>query len=57
MAAENGELALERSNEAPSSNGPVGSGGLLLSTEALDLLNKSSEGSIGVYCTCVFLIS
>lgn len=46
VAAENGELALERSNESPSSNGPVGTGGLLLTSEALDILNKCCEGSL-----------
>ncbi|KAK7109933.1 leucine-rich repeat flightless-interacting protein 2-like isoform X2 [Littorina saxatilis] len=46
VAAENGELALERSKEAPSSNGPIGTGGLLLSSESLDLLNKGREGSL-----------
>ena len=49
VAAENGELALERSKEAPSANGPIGTGGLLLSSEALDLLNKSGEGSLGTH--------
>ena len=49
VAAENGELALERSKEAPSANGPIGMGGLLLSSEALDLLNKSGEGSLGTH--------
>ncbi|XP_070211208.1 leucine-rich repeat flightless-interacting protein 1-like isoform X1 [Littorina saxatilis] len=49
VAAENGELALERSKEAPSSNGPIGTGGLLLSSESLDLLNKGREGSLGTH--------
>ena len=49
VAAENGELALQQSKEAPSANGPIGTGGLLLSSEALDLLNKSSEGSLGTH--------
>lgn len=49
VAAENGELALEQSKEAPSANGPIGTGGLLLSSEAVDLLNKSSEGSLGTH--------
>ncbi|XP_076461255.1 leucine-rich repeat flightless-interacting protein 2-like isoform X2 [Babylonia areolata] len=46
VAAENGELALERSEESPSANGPVGTGGLLLSSESLGLLNKGREGSL-----------
>ncbi|XP_076434641.1 leucine-rich repeat flightless-interacting protein 2-like [Babylonia areolata] len=45
VAAEDGELTLERSSESPSSNGPIGTGGLLLSAESLELLNKS-EGSL-----------
>lgn len=46
VAAENGELALERTNESPSTNGPVSTGAVLLSAEAMDLLNKSSQGSL-----------
>ncbi|KAL8586026.1 hypothetical protein ACOMHN_045412 [Nucella lapillus] len=46
VAAENGELALEKSSEPPSSSGPVGTGGLLLSSESLDVLNNSCEGSL-----------
>ncbi|KAL8600596.1 hypothetical protein ACOMHN_062467 [Nucella lapillus] len=49
VAAENGDLALEQSKEAPSANGPVGTGGLLLSSEALVLLNKGREGSLGMH--------
>ncbi|XP_025094996.1 leucine-rich repeat flightless-interacting protein 1-like isoform X2 [Pomacea canaliculata] len=50
VAAENGELALERTNESPSTNGPVSTGAVLLSAEAMDLLNKSSQGSLGMHC-------
>lgn len=46
VAAESGELALERSGETPSSNGPIGTSGILLSSESLDLLNKSGNGSL-----------
>lgn len=46
VAAENGELSLEKNPDGTSSNGPVGTGAVLLSSEALDMLNKSAEGSL-----------
>ncbi|KAK7500795.1 hypothetical protein BaRGS_00008039 [Batillaria attramentaria] len=47
VAADNGDLSLQQNPDGPSSNGPAGTGAVLLSSEALDMLNKCAEGSLG----------
>ena len=49
VAGENGELSLEQSDEAPLANGPITTGAVLLSSEALNILNKGREGSLGTH--------